>query len=202
MASKAVVDPALGHFHHRFHRVGVRRAQIEVGGPERARKVVQLGAGEMSIAMIRPAPAMAAPLIAAKPTPPQPSTATLSPGRTCEVWIAAPTPVITPQPMRAARSRGMSLRIATHGVLVHQHLFGERRQVELRPSASRRRDRRGASSLPAAGGGPGRCTGWRWPVRHWSQWPQIGRQAGDYMVAGFHHPSRLAPPARPHQPLS
>ena len=70
-------------------------------------------AGDMSMAMIRPAPAIAAPLIAARPTPPQPITATVSPGRTLEVWITAPTPVITPQPIRAARSSGMSLRMAT-----------------------------------------------------------------------------------------
>ena len=43
----------------------------------------------------------------------RPMTATVSPGRTLEVWIAAPTPVITEQPIRAARSSGMSLRIAT-----------------------------------------------------------------------------------------
>ncbi len=67
----------------------------------------------MSMAMIRPAPAIAAPLIAARPTPPQPITATVSPGRTFEVCIAAPTPVITPHPISAARSSGMSLRIAT-----------------------------------------------------------------------------------------
>ena len=70
-------------------------------------------AGEVSIAMIRPAPAIAAPLMAASPTPPQPMTATVSPGRTWLVWITAPTPVVTPQPISAARSSGMSLRIAT-----------------------------------------------------------------------------------------
>ena len=36
-------------------------------------------AGLVSIAMMRPAPAIAAPLIAAMPTPPQPITATVSP---------------------------------------------------------------------------------------------------------------------------
>jgi hypothetical protein len=65
------------------------------------------------MAMIRPAPAMAAPLMVARPTPPQPITATVSPGRTLEVWITAPTPVITEQPIRAARSNGMSRRMAT-----------------------------------------------------------------------------------------
>ena len=68
-------------------------------------------AGDMSIAMIRLAPAMAAPLMAARPTPPQPITATVSPGRTLAVWNTEQTPVSTPQPIRAARSRGMSLRM-------------------------------------------------------------------------------------------
>ena len=47
------------------------------------------------------------------PTPPQPITATVSPGATFAVWIAAPKPVMTPQPIRAARSSGMSSRIFT-----------------------------------------------------------------------------------------
>ena len=42
------------------------------------------------------------------PTPPQPKTATVSPGRTFAVLMTAPTPVITPQPTRHARSRGIS----------------------------------------------------------------------------------------------
>ncbi len=67
----------------------------------------------MSTAMIRLAPAIAAPLIAARPTPPQPITATVSPGRTLAVLNTEQTPVSTPQPIRAARSSGMSLRIAT-----------------------------------------------------------------------------------------
>ena len=43
------------------------------------------------------------------PTPPQPKTATDEPGVTFAVLIAAPTPVITPQPIRQARSKGISL---------------------------------------------------------------------------------------------
>ena len=45
--------------------------------------------------------------------PPQPITATVSPGRTFAVFITAPTPVVTPQPMSAALSSGMSGRIFT-----------------------------------------------------------------------------------------
>ena len=47
------------------------------------------------------------------PTPPQPITATVSPGRTLAVFTAAPKPVITPQPISAARSSGISSRIFT-----------------------------------------------------------------------------------------
>ena len=67
----------------------------------------------MSTAMIRPAPAMAAPLIADSPTPPQPITATVLPTSIFAVLMTAPKPVVTPQPMSAARSNGMSSRIFT-----------------------------------------------------------------------------------------
>ena len=46
--------------------------------------------GLVSIAMMRPAPAIAAPLIAAMPTPPQPITATVSPAVTLAVFTTAP----------------------------------------------------------------------------------------------------------------
>ena len=48
--------------------------------------------------MIRDAPASRAPAIAASPTPPQPITATVSPRPTLPVFIAAPSPAMTPQP--------------------------------------------------------------------------------------------------------
>ena len=67
----------------------------------------------MSTAMTRPAPAMAAPWMQLRPMPPQPITATVEPGSTLAVLNTAPRPVVTPQPMRAARSSGMSLRIFT-----------------------------------------------------------------------------------------
>ena len=54
--------------------------------------------------MIVRAPAMRAPAMAASPTPPQPNTATVSPRCTSPVFIAAPRPAITPQPMRPAAS--------------------------------------------------------------------------------------------------
>ncbi|MCY1422386.1 hypothetical protein D9M71_380630 [compost metagenome] len=67
----------------------------------------------MSMAITRPAPANTAPLIAARPMPPQPITATVSPGRTLAVLNTAPVPVVTAQPSSAARSIGMSRRIDT-----------------------------------------------------------------------------------------
>ena len=44
-----------------------------------------------------------------RPTAPHPKTATLEPGETFATRATAPTPVITPQPIRQARSNGMSL---------------------------------------------------------------------------------------------
>ena len=62
--------------------------------------------------MIVVAPARRAPAIAASPTPPQPKTATVSPRCDLPVFIAAPSPAMTPQPSRPAtsgRSAGLTL---------------------------------------------------------------------------------------------
>jgi hypothetical protein len=66
-----------------------------------------------SAAMMRPAPAILAALIVARPTPPQPITATVSPGVTLQALKIVPAPVVTAQPMTAARSSGISGLIAT-----------------------------------------------------------------------------------------
>jgi hypothetical protein len=58
----------------------------------------------MSTATIVAAPQIRAPWMAEMPTPPQPITTTVEPGFTCAVLIAAPTPVITPQPTSEATS--------------------------------------------------------------------------------------------------
>ncbi len=50
-------------------------------------------------------------MMAAIPTPPQPNTTTDEPGFTLAVLMAAPTPVVTPQPMSEAISKGMSSSI-------------------------------------------------------------------------------------------
>ena len=69
---------------------------------------------DTSTAKMRAAPAMRAPWIVAMPTPPQPNTATVEPGCTRAVLIAAPTPVVTPQPISAATCSGISLRDRHH----------------------------------------------------------------------------------------
>src|SRR5215469_584059 len=67
----------------------------------------------VSIAMTRSAPAMAAPLTAERPMPPQPNTATVEPAGTFAVLMTAPAPVMTPQPTSAATFSGMSSAIFT-----------------------------------------------------------------------------------------
>src|SRR3546814_9184180 len=56
---------------------------------------------------MRPAPAIFAALTVASPTPPQPTTATVSPGVTLHALKIVPAPVVTAQPITAARSSGM-----------------------------------------------------------------------------------------------
>ncbi|MNN69330.1 hypothetical protein D3C81_1851130 [compost metagenome] len=56
--------------------------------------------GLVSTAMMRPALAWRAPWITARPIPPRPNTATLSPSCTLAVLCTAPMPVVTPQPSR------------------------------------------------------------------------------------------------------
>src|SRR3984885_5405845 len=62
----------------------------------------------VSTAMMRSAPAMAAPLTADRPIPPQSNTATVAPGGTFAVFITAPAPVMTPHPTSAATFSGIS----------------------------------------------------------------------------------------------
>src|ERR1700760_1042112 len=99
-------------------------------------------AGLVSIAMMRPAPAISAPLIAAMPTPPPPITATGPPAP------AATDPGHGPAGRHfrrihhgtiagddaAADQRGELQRHVIpdfdDGVFVHQHLLGKRREIE------------------------------------------------------------------------
>ena len=56
---------------------------------------------------------MRAPWMTDWPTPPQPMTATVEPGSTSAVLSAAPTPVVTPQPISASCSSGTSVSTLT-----------------------------------------------------------------------------------------
>ena len=60
------------------------------------------------MAMMRPALACTAPWITARPMPPRPNTATVSPAFTLAVLCTAPMPVVTPQPSRQTFSSGAS----------------------------------------------------------------------------------------------
>ena len=66
------------------------------------------------MAMIGAAPTALAPSTALSPTPPQPKTATRSPGRTPAVFQTTPMPVVTAQPTRAAMSSGIAGSMRTH----------------------------------------------------------------------------------------
>ena len=55
--------------------------------------------GLVSTPMMRSAPAMRAPWMTFSPMPPSPKTATVAPASTFAVFITAPRPVVTPQPM-------------------------------------------------------------------------------------------------------
>ena len=59
------------------------------------------------------------------PTPPQPMTATDEPASTSAVLMAAPRPVVTPQPISAAMSNGTSSGIGTAQSGVDDDLLGE-----------------------------------------------------------------------------
>ena len=66
-----------------------------------------------STATIGRAPARRAPCTTLSPTPPQPITTTLLPASMRAVLVTAPTPVITPQPSRAALAIGIVSGMAT-----------------------------------------------------------------------------------------
>ena len=150
------------------------------------------------MAMMRSAPAMRAPWITFRPTPPQPNTATDEPGSTFAVLNTAPTPVVTAQPTSAARSSGIFGSIFTRlsteqrGVLGHHAAAGE--DVE-------RLARRVARAQRAVG-----RRGERLALLEAQHRPAGGAEAalaahvdegGDDVVAGLARPSR---PRRPRPP--
>ena len=127
--------------------------------------------------MTMPAPAMRAAWMADRPMPPAPITQTRLPGSTRAVRNTAPMPVVTPQPMSAARSRGMSLVIFTTAFWwTSISSANPPRRANWSTGVPSARLRRGGASLGrevAAGF-------WQrlgWPPRHWRHWPQkIDRQ--------------------------
>ena len=100
----------------------VRRGDV---GRGRSEAPAPSFSASVSTATISAAPAMRAPWMAAIPTPPQPITHTDEPGRMRAVLIAAPTPVVTPQPISATTSSGISGSTFDHRVFGDDHLFGE-----------------------------------------------------------------------------
>ena len=82
-------------------------------------------ASSISTAMISAAPARRAPCTAESPTAPQPITMTVSARPIRATLSAAPTPVITPQPIRQARSNGMLVRNRDRLLVLHDAVFAE-----------------------------------------------------------------------------
>ena len=101
-----------------------------------------------STAISRSAPAILAPCSAARPIPPRPITATRAPGHTFAVWIAAPTPVETPQPrrhaLRSGSSRGIGIACAAWTTVRVASVPSE--SVPASGAASRARRTRGGCS--------------------------------------------------------
>ena len=110
--------------------------------------------------------------------PPAPITQTRLPGSTLAVRNTAPMPVVTPQPISAARSRGMSSVIFTRPFW-WTSIFSAKppRRANWSTGVPSSRLRRGAASRAreVAAGFEQRLG---WPLRHWRHWPQkIDRQA-------------------------
>ena len=84
--------------------------------PEAAPRLLAVSSldGVASTAITGSAPTATAAIRAESPTPPQPITATRSPGRTRAVFHTAPTPVVTAQPIRLATSNGTASGSRTH----------------------------------------------------------------------------------------
>lgn len=126
-------------------------------------------AGLLSTATTVSAPASRAPWSTLRPMPPVPMTTTLSPRSTFARFSTAPTPVSTPQPIRAAEVRGRSAGIFT--------AWTPRTNVR---SAKAELEANWNSGLPPRENGrPGRPIAFRHivglPRSHWAQAPQLAR---------------------------
>ena len=85
--------------------------------------------GLVSMAMMRPAPAIAAPLIAAMPTPPQPMTATVSPGATLARVHCRTVAGDDGAADERGAVEGEVVADLHHGILVDEHHLGVGGQV-------------------------------------------------------------------------
>src|SRR5262249_18829673 len=103
------------------------------------------------------------------PTPPQPNTATIDPGATRAVFNAAPTPVVTPQPIKAARSNGRSSRTRTMALLCTSIFSAYADKLANWLTVEPFHRSLGAASLGPPGRVDHRCV---LPVRQYSHWPQ------------------------------
>ena len=120
--------------------------------------------------MIRKAPASTAPWMQFRPTPPQPTTATVLPGSTLAVFSTAPIPVVTPQPIRASCSKGMSSSTLTTACSWTSICSAKEPNwaiwvIRVPPCL-----RRGGSESERSTSGRRHRLGR--PLRHRSQWPQ------------------------------
>merc|ERR1719494_1493637 len=75
--------------------------------------------GLMSTAMILDAPAFLHPIMTAKPTHPTPHTAQIDPSSTLAVFMAAPYPVVIPQPNRQTDSNLASFLTLANEISAH-----------------------------------------------------------------------------------
>ncbi len=129
------------------------------------------------MATIWRAPAACAPSSADNPTPPRPTIATVAPRGMRALLMAAPTPVSTAQPNRAAMSRGSSGSIFTR-VPRETTAYSAKQDtptwwLRTLPSARCRR-RWPPSRVPAAlAAAPGSHRAGR-PSMQGTQWPQLG----------------------------
>ncbi len=126
-------------------------------------------AGLLSTATTVSAPASRAPWRTLRPMPPAPMTTTLSPRSTRARFRTAPTPVSTPQPIRAAEVNGRSSGILTAWTA----------RTTVRSAKAELEANWNSGSPPRENGRPGRPIAFRHmvglPRSHWAQVPQLAR---------------------------
>lgn len=81
--------------------------------------------------MMRLAPAMRAPWMTLRPTPPRPNTATVAPASTFAVYSTAPTPVVMPQPSRHTLSSG-DVFDTTHTAISGSTVYSLKHEVPMK----------------------------------------------------------------------